>query len=167
MIPCSLYVPLISFALLPSFLVPFLTSSSPFAPRAPEWLALFRFITHQTGLTLSEQASPRDWNICTGRHVAMCVRVFEEGGSTSASEGWREDTLWYEQMSPGPEQQVGVMPQGRWCSKGTHPCSPAGREERGDEPQALQALHLCSALLSSPCSLASPPPAHPFDSTIR
>lgn len=41
-----------------------------------------------------------------------------------------------------------------------------GREERGEEPESLLTLHLCSILLFSPCSLASPP-APPFDSTIR
>lgn len=57
----------------------------------------------------------------------MCMRMLQEGGSTSASEGWREDTPCYEQMSTGPEQQAGRMPRGKRCSEGPTPAAQPGK----------------------------------------
>lgn len=52
-------------------------------------------------------------------------------------------------------------------SEGPTPAAlPGEGGETGDKPEFLQTLHLCSALLSSPCSSTSPPAPH-FDSTFR
>lgn len=51
-------------------------------------------------------------------------------GGTPASEGGREDTPCYQQMSPGPEQQAGGMPRGKRRSEGPTPA--AQPEERGE-----------------------------------
>lgn len=130
-----------------------------FAPQVPEWLARFRFITLQTGPTRSTQGGPRDPNICTGRHV-LCGTPASEGlggghavlradvtGSWAA--GWG-DAAGKERHSEGP----------------TPAALPGEGGETGDKPEFLQTLHLCSALLSSPCSSTSPPAPH-FDSTFR
>lgn len=93
------------------------------APQVPEWLARFCFIAHQTGLTLSTKAGPRDHNICTGRNGGWAGRWWRVGrGETLASKGGREDTPCYEQMSAGPKQQARGDAAGKAsCSRGPIP----------------------------------------------
>lgn len=83
---------------------------------------------------------PRGW----GGHAVLRADVT---GSWAA--GWG-DAAGKERHSEGP----------------TPAALPGEGGETGDKPEFLQTLHLCSALLSSPCSSTSPPAPH-FDSTFR
>lgn len=118
--------------------------------QSPRVARSIRFITHQTGLTLSTKAGPRDCNICTAG-LDRCV------WGTLASEvgGWwgeGGDTSCNEQMSQGPKQQAGGMPQGKRDVVRDPPLNPSlGSQEAGDEPNCLQTL-----LLFSPCSPVAP-----------
>lgn len=83
-------------------------------------------------------------------------------GGTPASEGGREDTSCNEQMSPGPKQQAGGLPQGERDVEG-----PTLAFQPGEPGRKAMNLIL-SELSSAPLSLqASSPSCSPFDSTIR
>ena len=79
-------------------------------------------------------------------------------------------TSCYKQMSLGPEQQAGGGGRrGERDVARDPPLQPGpGRGKRGDEPEFLQTLHLCSPspLLTLPPGSPPAPPAPPCDCTI-
>lgn len=89
----------------------------------------------------------------------MCVCECEwgapasEGGRWWAGGGHRATSRCHRD----PNSRLGGRRGGKRDGTRDPPLQPSlGREERGDQPESLQTLHLCSPLLSSPCKPSSP-----------